>query len=482
MSKVIEFQNNYWNFLLKPTNDCNFNCKYCYDEPMRRKNLGKRMTIEQVEHIMNLASKFSKGLQVIYHGGEPTLMGVEWYKKVQDIYYKHFHNKFHQSMQSNGYLLNREWLDLVLTYGIELGISFDVYDQNLRQTDTLKRVEENIKLFNSNGAAIGTITVINSFNYKNQIDLYEYFKKNFTFSPAFNHIYHSKGALDNALEPDIEDFAKEYRKYLEYWIKDTDIRSPFERSIREHLFILFGKGELTCTHSDCRYCWLGINADGSVYPCDRYVPEKYYCGNIFEVNSIFDLYNSAGHKLYSSEVGKRYLTHCSHCGYLEYCGGLCNANHIAYAGSADTVDPFSCGIFKTRFRDMYDVIRNIDIYNNKYNINLISYLVENFLYTPKEILDFLKTKGFDIDSITKDYSYDYKKLLYTKEFKLFKIFNQTNKTLIERNHTNFISPTGIDLSKIDFSNFDINTIKEARFKFLDELFNTYETVIKGVIS
>ncbi|MBP3910627.1 MAG: 4Fe-4S cluster-binding domain-containing protein, partial [Niameybacter sp.] len=71
------------NILVKPTNDCNMNCTYCFDRKMREKLRGTRMSKSDVEHIVNLSADYAENVEFIWHGGEPTLMGKEFYEDVR---------------------------------------------------------------------------------------------------------------------------------------------------------------------------------------------------------------------------------------------------------------------------------------------------------------------------------------------------------------------------------------------------------------
>ena len=66
-----------WALLVKPTHGCNLDCQYCYDKPFRTKFGNKVMSFEIVRHILDLATKHAKNISWIWHGGEPTIVGIE---------------------------------------------------------------------------------------------------------------------------------------------------------------------------------------------------------------------------------------------------------------------------------------------------------------------------------------------------------------------------------------------------------------------
>lgn len=465
-----------WSLLVKPTHGCNFNCKYCYDEP-HRKRLGNVIMSEEIhKHIVDLAAKHADKINWIYHGGEPLTVPMEWYKKVNEHFYDHFNKEFVLNMQSNGYLLTEEWAKFLKKYGISIGISFDLDSQNIRNDKSAEIILKNIKKAKEIGLTVGSITVINKHNYKKLIEFYEKSKEIFEDGVAFNTIYVSKGVLDNNLYFDINDFSKEFSKYLLYWIRDNSEESKPERSAIEAINIITGGSDLTCTYGDCRYAWIGVGPTGEVYPCDRYVPEKYYMGNILDYKSVDELYKSNGHVLYSGEVEERFNTHCAKCGYLKYCGGLCNANHVVASGSASGIDEFSCELFRQKFKTAYNVFRNLDIYEGKFNRHFVMYMLGKPAFTMKEIYSILVKNGIDITSI--QYIPSTEKLLQCSEFKIFQIFNQYTRNW--KGHSNF-NKYKLEISAEVNKDFSFTKVKQAREKLLQVIFDDNKEEIRRVI-
>lgn len=469
----------HWSLLVKPTEACNLDCQYCYAKPFRDRYGDVKMDFETVDKLLRLASDRAQEIQWIWHGGEPTLMGVEWYKRVQELFYKYSHNTiFRQSMQSNGTLLNKDWAKLSNNYDINIGISFDVFNQDIRTGSNKNLVENNIQDFLDAGGRCGTITVINKENYKRQIELYEYFKKNSTFTPAFNHVYRTDGTLSFGLEIGIDDYNEEFLKYYNYWLNDTAPNAISERSLDMITKHITGNRYLVCTFSDCRDSWIGVNAVGALFPCDRYVPDKYSMGNLKDYESIEAMYNSDGYQLYYLETQQRFLTHCKECGYLQYCNGGCNANHIATTGDASKIDTFSCGLFKKKFNSIYKILRELDIYNKKYNFNLYRTLIEEPFFTIREIKELLSKYNLLIP----EESLEDKEIFNSKEFKIMRIFNPFKGAIGPNGHTDYQVRRLSVNAKINHE-FDMNSIKEERFKVLEDIFkensNKILTILKG---
>lgn len=457
-----------WSILVKPTHDCNFDCKYCYDKPLRDKYQGKRMRLELLKEILDKVSAYTEEVQWIWHGGEPTLMGIEWYKEAQELMYSYKDRlKINQSMQSNGFLLNEEWAEFAVDYGISFGMSFDASEQDIRCANTESKLIDTLKMFNDKGPGIGTITVINKSNVKNQIKTYEYMKS-IGINPSFNHVFSSGGTKKYDLEVEAEVYAVESERLFNHILHDIDDNAKTERTTTLMFNQVVGNRELVCTYTDCRESWISVNAVGDIYPCDRYLPDCYFIGKIQDFETIGDIYKSKGHRLYSIETQQRFMTHCKECGFLSYCQGGCNANHITSSKSntAKDIDEFSCELFRREFNTMYKILRDVDFYEHKLSLPFTKKMIDQPVITLKEIKEFLKSKGINADNIT--YNPNGKELLTCSEFELFRIFNP----LMQGNcgHVNITKyPMKINIKLTRDSN--LLELKEERFKYMDYIFN-----------
>lgn len=112
---------------LKPTNGCNMRCRHCYHAEE-----GFDATVMNPEHakkMMLIASQEYDEIHVVFHGGEPTLWGLENFRSVLD--YQKFLSEnagnlvFKNSIQTNGLLINDEWMGFLRENKFAIGVSFD---------------------------------------------------------------------------------------------------------------------------------------------------------------------------------------------------------------------------------------------------------------------------------------------------------------------------------------------------------------------
>lgn len=68
----------------------------------------------------------SKTIELTFHGGEPLIAGIDFYKRFFDLASKYIKSgEVKYSIQTNGTLLNLEWINLFTTYGVSIGVSLD---------------------------------------------------------------------------------------------------------------------------------------------------------------------------------------------------------------------------------------------------------------------------------------------------------------------------------------------------------------------
>ena len=175
--------------IMKPTNQCNLRCKYCYHADNGYDK--EKMTDQVLEKAIAVTAPFFKRVEYNWHGGEPLIMGLDFYERV--LYYQ---KKYRQgpehhiinTMQTNGTLITQETAEFIKKYGFGIGLSFDgpFNDQTRGKTDYTLNAYDLLKQIDKRH---GTISVIGAHNIHNLIDIYKYFNEkniSFKFSPMFD--------------------------------------------------------------------------------------------------------------------------------------------------------------------------------------------------------------------------------------------------------------------------------------------------------
>lgn len=340
--------------LIKPASgNCNMRCQYCfyYDITQNREQASYGfMSEETLEQVIKKALEFAEGsCTVAFQGGEPTLRGLDFFKKCLE-YEKKYNTKnltIHNSIQTNGYKLDEEWAKFLAENHYLVGISMDgnkdshnAYRKSCNGGDTFFDILKNIDLLKKHQVEFNILTVVNRRNSQKTRKMYQFFKKNdlkyLQFIPCLDPLGEVPGQREYSLTP--EDYGQFLMDLFDLWYDDLmKGDQPYIRQFENYIGILAGYHPEACDQCGvCNYQYV-VEADGEVYPCDFYVLDEYKLGNLKDctIEQIDEKRKETGFVEYS-------LTdhlHCRKCRYYAICRGGCRrhrsltdeqGNHLNY--------------------------------------------------------------------------------------------------------------------------------------------------------
>lgn len=311
---------------VKPTNDCNMRCKHCYhaeegfDNTIMKPDYAKKM--------FAIAAKDYSEIFVVFHGGEPTLWGIENFKDVLEYQKKIAAEKnviFKNSIQTNGVLIDNEWIELFKKYNFSVGISFDgPHNDDLRSNTEI--VYNNMRRLKENGINFGTLCVENGLSIEHIEDTYNWFKNegfNFKILAMFmagNALEHKE--LELNIIKYVDCLCAMYRK----WLFDTECNismRTFEDllKISDKLYCIQYGG--SCIHN--RIC---INPNGDIYPCGRPYTSDFILGNISSLESFSQAFYTTAYKNLVKISVERQKQCKETCKFFGVCKGGCVSSAI----------------------------------------------------------------------------------------------------------------------------------------------------------
>lgn len=335
----------YFNALIKPaSSNCNMKCKYCFyhDVASNREiycqEIMKKETSEII--IQKILDYFKENVEITFafQGGEPTLAGIHYFKDFID-YVKQNKKGYHHirySIQTNGILLNDEWIDLFKKHQFLVGISLDGFIKNHDSVRILKNdkptydlVMRNIRKIKEKNISMNILTVLTSELSKKPEELFEFYKKNFfqyiQLIPCLPEL--NKSNSKYSLKP--KEFFEFYKQLFLLWMNELKKGNYYSFNYFDNIILLFNRQyPYQCGYLG--YCSMQfvIESDGSVYPCDFYCLDSYKIGNILD-NSISDLIKSkALYRFFKEE--KRISLLCNTCKFKGICNGNCKRQNICY--------------------------------------------------------------------------------------------------------------------------------------------------------
>lgn len=335
-----------------PTDACNMNCKYCFHQPYY--NTKSKMSIDTVEKLLSISAPFYEKLNIIWHGGEPLLMGMDFYKDVIRLE-QSYQCKIDNSIQSNLTLLTPEWADFLISNNIYISGSFDGVDNDVLRGNSDKIINGR-QMIVDRGQRCGLIMVVSGVNINNLIDSYRLFKKlNVNISLNLYLDQKDNGKRELLLDPIVT--VEKLKNLFEYWAEDINgcISISYFKNILE--YILHGKKSL-CSFTSCLRRWIGIRHNGDIVPCNRFFPGCYNFGNVFNYNSIDEAFESEGFGLLLSQSILR-REKCKSCRIYDFCNGGCN-NTAMNENGIENNGGLSCFILTSMYEYIEEYIAKLD--------------------------------------------------------------------------------------------------------------------------
>lgn len=280
--------NNHYEIIIKPTDRCNLNCLYCYDNSSYSSNTVMNLSI--CNKIFTEASELIKKgntLSFIWHGSEPLLTGIDNFQKIINCQKQLLpKDKYHNCIQTNATLINKGCIDFIKHNDINLGLSIDGPQEihDFYRTDkngkvSFSSVFSKIKMLQKEKIRFGTIAVISKISSNNVRSIYNFFKEN-NINWKFNPLISDNEEL--AIFP--LDFGQFMLDLFNLWYNDKNIENTivtFEQFI-ENILNYKRSDPCSCSHSvSCQDNFISISSNGDIYPCNRFDHLKEYkLGNI----------------------------------------------------------------------------------------------------------------------------------------------------------------------------------------------------------
>ena len=331
--------------LIKPaSSSCNMRCRYCFyhdvSSSRKIKSFGIMSEATVKALIRCVYGYLSSGdcVTFTFQGGEPTIAGIAFFKNFTSLAEELSNGKLkiYFAIQTNGLLINREWAKFLAEKNFLVGISADGYDEihnylrhDAENNDTYSTVASAIKILKNAGVSYNILSVISAQMAKHPLAVMKNCKRNewnyLQFIPCLS-------PLDSSLsdyEPPPKTYASFMKKVFDVWLERINTETPVSIRQFDNLFtMLQGAAPEQCGLSGKCTPQFVVEADGSVYPCDFYVLDRYRCGSVL-TDSVEQISNSEGMKLFMKEhIQSGNL--CKSCPVYRFCKGGCRRYRSYY--------------------------------------------------------------------------------------------------------------------------------------------------------
>ena len=383
---------------------CNLDCTYCYylhKDGLLHQPKAPRMSDEILEEHIRQYIEAQTGDEVVFswQGGEPTLLGVEFFRKViaLEAKYKKPGQVIQNDLQTNGTLLDDEWAVFLKQNGFLVGLScdgpkrlHDRYRVTKGGQPTHDKVVVAARLLKKHGVPFNALCVVNRENAKYPLDVYRFLTRELgawrvqfiscvepkvfrniapqrwdaATMPVVGTPQAKPGAPDSVVTDwsvDPDDWGAFLSKVWDFWYArdfgkvHVDL---FETAVAQSL----GMPSQRCVTAEFCGKGLAVEHNGDVFSCDHYVYPEYRVGNVRESHWGTMAYGEP-QKNFGFAKRDTLPAYCRQCEHLKLCWGECPKNRLVRTPDGEVGLNYLCPGLKQFYthiqRDMPAILRRV---------------------------------------------------------------------------------------------------------------------------
>ncbi|MDD4847716.1 MAG: anaerobic sulfatase maturase [Bacteroidales bacterium] len=340
---------------------CNLNCSYCYyrDKESNHSISNDSMKIPLLESLIRsyIESQPQDEIVFVWHGGEPTLLGLNYFKTIIAFQKKYANGKhILNSLQTNGTLIDDTWAEFLSDNRFLCGLSIDgpqqlhnQYRTTLEGKDSWLKAVQAARFFQKHGTDFNIMAVVHASNVQQPLEVYRFLKTLGSRFLQLTPIVERVAIINNTLKivnhryngvatPMSENVkANDWGNFLsqifDEWVRN-DVGDFFVNIFDNVLAGYVNQPVTLCSMS--KYCSnsLTVAHNGDVYSCDHFVDSESFLGNISD-HHLSDLAKCNQQLFFEEDKFFNLSTDCKKCEFLNLCGGDCPKNRIEVTKQGD---------------------------------------------------------------------------------------------------------------------------------------------------
>lgn len=355
-----------YNVTAKPIGStCNLNCEYCYYLPKEEllSDPTARMSDELLERFVSqyITTQDSRTVAFTWHGGEPTLLGIDFFQKVVDLQQKYADSKYiENNIQTNGILVDQSWCEFFKKHRFRVGLSIDgpehlhnAFRVSHNGGPTFEHVFRAADLLRRYRVAFNTLTVINSLNARHPDEVYQFLTQELgarfvqwlpcveikdycTTAPKQSDVDKMPVLGAEAAKPgnpdsivtawsvDPDDWGDFLIRTFDLWFQN-DVGTVFVNWYESLTVQWMRRPATLCVLADvCGRSMLTVEKDGSIYPCDHFVYPEYKLGNVMDEDcDLTKMAYGPVQRKFGCQKQNALPSYCKECNYRFACNGGC---------------------------------------------------------------------------------------------------------------------------------------------------------------
>jgi uncharacterized protein len=364
-----------FHLLAKPTGAiCNLDCKYCFflSKEMLYPGSRFRMADELLETYIKqlLESHQMPDVSIAWQGGEPTLMGLDFFKLSVAYAEKHKrpNQRIQHTIQTNGTKLDDDWCAFFKAHNFLVGLSVDgprelhdTYRVNKGGSGTFDQVMTGLDFLKKHSVDFNILCTVHAANQDHPLEVYRFFRDELEaefiqFIPIIERatpdllplanegwserpgggrpLYTLNGSLVTERSVTAEKYGQFLIAIFDEWVR-RDVGTVFVQHFDSALANWVGAPGAVCVFNKTCGKALAIEHNGDLYSCDHYVEPAYKLGNIKETHMI-ELIASPEQLKFGQDKLDTLPQYCRECEVRFACHGGCPKNRFITSPSSET--------------------------------------------------------------------------------------------------------------------------------------------------
>jgi uncharacterized protein len=343
---------------------CNLDCHYCYylkKELLYPESRSFRMSDDLLEEYIVQQVAIAPGSEILFswHGGEPTILGLDYFRRIVELQRKHCPTGKHiaNGIQTNGVLLTDEWCRFLAAESFGVGLSLDgpkalhdAYRVAKDQGATHQQVMQGYRMLRRQEIPVDLLCVVHAQNVRRPLDVYHFFKEigaqYLSVIPLVEPQPASPGGVSERTVPAAA-FGGFLCAIFDEWVRQ-DMGRVIVQSFEEAARPAYGLKHSLCVFRPTCGDVPVIEHNGDFYQCDHFVTPEHRLGNIRE-SPLAELLESPEQEAFGQAKQNTLPRYCQVCDVRTMCNGGCPKDRIARTPDGEPGLNYLCAGYRRFF-------------------------------------------------------------------------------------------------------------------------------------
>jgi uncharacterized protein len=355
---------------------CNLDCKYCYflSKELLYPGSRFRMAHDLLERYIqqHIQAQSVPEVTFAWQGGEPTLMGLEFFQLAVTLQQKHQRpgQAVRNALQTNAVSLDDDWCRFFKSNNFLVGVSLDgpqplhdAYRVDKGGQPTFERVMRGLRLLQRHAVEVNLLTTVHAANADHPLEVYRFLRDQangrfLQFIPIVerdNDTGFQEGNRVTARSVGAGQYGRFLNAIFDEWVR-RDVGQVFVQIFDVALSAWYGRRPGLCIFEETCGTALALEHNGDLYSCDHFVEPKYRLGNIQD-DTLIALIASDQQRRFGLDKRDTLPRYCRECDVRFVCNGGCPKDRFIETPAGEPGLNYLCAGYQAFFRHIDEPMR-----------------------------------------------------------------------------------------------------------------------------